>query len=192
MEADRQAEHQGYVWHTLRRVAGELDRLGIPYVIVGGIALQHHRLQRSTQDVGFLIGSLPDLERVHAALVGRGFHRKGPQSRHLRDDVTRVRVEFLIGGEYPGDGRPKPVRFPKPQDVSEPSEEGLQFVNLRTLIELKLASARSALHRIKDRSDVLELIHLFSLPDDYADRLDPYVQQDFRELAALPPPSEPD
>lgn len=192
MEADRQIEHEGRVWQTLRRVAAELDRLGIPYSIVCGIALQHHGIERSTQDVDLLIGSARDLDRAHAGLVGHGFNRKGPQSRHLRDEVTRVRVKFLIAGEYPGDGKPKSVRFPAPGEVAEVSPEGLRFVNLKTLIELKLASARSAPHRIKDRADVLELIHLLSLSPNFADQLDAYVQQDFRELAALPPPSEQD
>ncbi len=190
MEADRQAEKTGYVWRTLRTVADELDRLKIPYAILGGIALQHFGLQRSTQDVDFLIGSQDDLEKLHQKLLDHGFVRKNPQSRHLRDEVTRVRVEFLVAGEFPGDGKPKPVQFPEPQLVADRSAEGLSFVNLKTLIELKLASARSAPHRIKDRSDVLDIIHLLSLPPSFADQLDPYVQQDFRELAALPPPTE--
>jgi hypothetical protein len=106
---------------------------------------------------------------------------------HLRDEVTRVHVEFLIAGEYPGDRKAKSVRFPTPGDVAETSADGLRFVNLKTLIELKSASARSAPHRIRDRADVLELIHLLSLPRDFADPLDPYVRQDFRDLAATPP-----
>ena len=79
-----------------------------------------------------------------------------------------------------------------PQLVTERSEDGLAFVTLKTLIEMKLASARSAAHRIKDKADVLELIHLHGLSADYAEQLNPYVQQEFCELAALPPPSEPD
>lgn len=192
MEADLQMERQGYVWQTLRRLAGELERLGIPYAVVGGIALQHHGLQRSTQDVDFLLGSKEDLNRIHATLIGHGYTHKSPQSRHLRDDVTRVRIEFLVAGDYPGDGKPKPVAFPPPSAVAEESEDGIRFVRLETLIELKLASAKTAPHRIKDRADVLELIHLLSLPPAFAEHLNPYVQPDFCELAALPPPSEPD
>lgn len=192
MEADRQTEHEGRVWQTLRRVTGELDRLAIPHAVVGGIALQHFGVERSTQDVDLLLGSAEDLRRLHASLVGRGYTVKSPGSRHLRDDITRVRVKFRVAGEFPGDGKPKSVRFPPPADVLHRSEEGIAFVNLETLIELKLASARSAPHRIKDRADVLELIHLLRLPPDFATRLDAYVQQDFRDLAAMPPPTERD
>ena len=192
MEADRQAEEQGVVWDTLRRISGELDRIGVPYAVLGGIALQHHGVKRSTQGVDVLIGSGEDLKTVHDRLVGHGYFRKSPQSRHLRDEVTRIRIEFLVGGEYPVDGKPKPVHFPQPADVAEESPDGIRFVKLQTLIELKLASAASAPHRIKDRADVLELIHLRSLPADYAEGLNEYVREDFRELAALPPPREPD
>ena len=186
MEADRQTQREGYVWRTLREVAGRLDCLGIPYAVLGGVALQHYGLQRSTQDVDMLIGSTTDLECLHAALVGKGYVRKSPDSRHLRDEVTGVRIEFLVAGEYPGEGQPKPVQFPRPDTVSESSQEGIRFVNLKTLIELKLASAKSAAHRIKDRADVLELIHSPALPAEFANQLDRYVQQEFRDLAATP------
>jgi hypothetical protein len=191
MEADRQNERQGIVWETLRRIADELDRLGVSYAVVGGIALQHYGIGRSTEDVDILI-SPADLKKVHERLVGHGYGRKSPSSRHLRDDVTRVRVEFLVAGEFPGDGKPKPVSFPEPTGVSQRSDDGLSFVTLEKLIELKLASAMTAPHRIKDRADVLELIHRLKLAPSFADRLAPYVQADFQALAALPPPTDAD
>lgn len=36
--------------------------------------------------------------------------------------------------------------------------------------------------RLKDLSDVLELIKIRKLPADFADQLDPYVRDKFREL----------
>ncbi len=192
MEADRQTERRGSVWETLRRIAAELDRLGIPYAVVGGIALQHYGLGRSTQDVDLLVGSTADVQRIHEQLVGHGYQAKSPNSRHLRDDVTRIRIAFLVAGEYPGDGRPKPVSFPPPERVATPSPDGLVFVKVEPLIEMKLASAKSAPQRIKDRADVLELIHLLGLNADFAGRIDPYVREEFRELAMLPPPTAPD
>jgi len=192
MEADEQARARGSVWDTLRRITRELDGLGVAYAVVGGIALQHFGIKRSTQDVDILLASPDDLKLVHERLVGHGYELKSAGSRHLRDAVTRVGIEFLVAGEYPGDGKPKPVRFPSPADAADPSADGIAFVALEPLIEMKLASAKSAPQRIKDRSDVLELIHLLALPPSFAERLDPYVRADFLELAALPPPSERD
>lgn len=192
MEADRQQQRAGVVWETVRRIAARLDQISVPYAVVGGIALQHFGIGRSTQDVDILVSSTADLARVHGDLIGHGYIIKSPGSRHLRDEVTRVRVEFLIGGEYPGDGRPKPVAFPTPAEAGEQDDSGLHFVNLRALIEMKLASAKSAAHRIKDRADVLELIHVCGLTPSFAESLNPYVREEFLQLVHLPPPSEPD
>lgn len=39
-------------------------------------------------------------------------------------------------------------------------------------------------HRLKDLADVQELTKALQLPIDFADQLDPYVQQKFRDLWA--------
>ena len=74
-------------------------------------------------------------------------------------------IDFLIAGEFPGDGKPKAVVFPDP-----------------ALIKLKLASGMTAPHRIKDLADVLELIRAAQLPADLATDLDPSVRQKYVEL----------
>ena len=53
---------------------------------------------------------------------------------------------------------------------------------LRYLIELKLASGTSNAGRLKDLSDVLELIKVLDLPLGFADQLDPFVQSKYGEL----------
>lgn len=55
--------------------------------------------------------------------------------------MTGVRIDFVIAGEFPGDGKPKPVAFPYPAEHLEPGSE-IKVVDLKTLIELKLASGR--------------------------------------------------
>ncbi len=193
MESEAQRREDGTVWRTARQIAAKLGGMGLPFVLVGSLAVQRHGyLGRSTNDVELLVSSDDDVRRIHARVLPRGYSRKSPTSRHIRDETTRVRIEFLVAGEYPGDGKPKSVRFPLPQSVAEVSADGLPFINLRSLIELKLASAKSAAHRIKDRADVLELIHIHGLKAEYAAQLDPYVREEFVALAALPPPSEPD
>lgn len=49
-------------------------------------------------------------------------------------------------------------------------------------MELKLASGMTAPHRLRDLADVLELIRIRQLPEAHADRLHPYVRDEFREL----------
>jgi hypothetical protein len=61
----------------------------------------------------------------------------------------------LVGGEYPGDGKPKPVSFPNPNDFAIVLD-GIHCLRLPKLIELKLASG-SMPGRRKDLADVQEL-----------------------------------
>ena len=60
-------------------------------------------------------------------------------SKNLRDAEHGVRVEFLIAGEFPGDGKPKAVAFPEPTEAGI-LIDGIRFLSLPKLVELKLAS----------------------------------------------------
>ena len=51
------------------------------------------------------------------------------------------------------------------------------------LIELKLASGMTNPGRLKDLTDVQELIRALDLPMSFADGLNPFVQDKFRELS---------
>lgn len=191
-EASRFFEGTGGVQESLRRIAGRLDELGIPYAIVGGMALFLHGYRRFTEDVDLLVAA-DDLPRIHAALRGRGYLPPFEKSKQLRDTETKVRIEFLTSGGYPGDGKPKPVAFPDPRD-SWVDVNGLKVLPLERLIELKLASGMSASHRLRDLADVQELIRAAGLPHETADRLDASVRDKFLELwnAANQAPAGPD
>lgn len=90
---------------------------------------------------------------------------------------------MLIAGDYPGDGKPKPVRFPDPAVVAIRGARGA-FLPLPRLIELKLASGMSAPHRLKDLADVLELVRAAGLPRSIETDLDPSVRDKYVELWA--------
>ena len=92
-----------------------------------------------------------------------------------------VRIEFLTTGEFPGDGHPKPVAFPDPHLVSFESD-GVNHITLPALIELRLASGMTNPARLEDLADVLELIKLRNLSADYAEQLNPFVRDKYREL----------
>lgn len=109
-----------------------------------------------------------------ASIHGLRSHRS--QVRILPDALV---IDVLIAGEYPGDGKPKPVRFPDPAEVAIPREHG-SFLPLPKLLELKLASGMTAPHRLKDLADVLELVRAAALPRTLATELDASVRS--REL----------
>ena len=59
---------------------------------------------------------------------------------------------------------------------------GIRVLDLRTLVELKLASGISAADRLQDLADVVALIRANRLEEDFATRLDPYVRAKYIEL----------
>lgn len=179
-EGSRHFEEKSAVFDALRKITKRLAELNIPYAIVGGMALFHHGLRRFTEDVDILV-TKDDLKVIHEHLSGLGYLPPHQQSKHLRDTELGVRIQFLTTGEYPGDGKEKPIRFAHPKSVSSISD-GISYVNLVTLVELKLASGMTSPGRMKDLSDVLELIKTLNIPADYSQQLNPYVRDKFTEL----------
>jgi hypothetical protein len=179
-EADRFFTDESQVHQTLRHVARELERLQLPYAVVGGMALYQHGFRRFTEDVDILV-TRDSLRQIHAQLSGKGYLPPFEKSKNLRDTQTGVRIEFLVAGQFPGDGRPKPVAFPDPVGVTE-TIDGIAVATLPTLVELKLASGMTGTGRLKDLSDVQEMVKLFGLPREFADCLNPYVRDKFVEL----------
>ena len=168
------------VHQSLRRISGKLSELSIPYAIAGGMALVAHGYDRTTVDVDVLVGP-EGLTAVHAALEGLGYVPPFAGSKNLRDVETGVRIEFLVAGQFPGDGKPKPVAFPNPADVGI-DIDGIRYLRLTTLIELKLASGMTNAGRLKDLADVQELIRVLGLAEAFSIQLDEFVRGKYLEL----------
>ena len=173
-------QNEGEVQKSLRRITSRLNDLGIDYAVVGGMALFLHGFRRFTEDVDILV-TRDGLKKLHEALEGSGYRPPFADSKNLRDTENGVRIEFLVAGEFPGDGKPKPVAFPEPGRVATEQDQ-IRLLNLEALIELKLASGMSGLGRLKDLADVQEVIKMLGLPETIADNLNPYVQERYREL----------
>lgn len=178
------------VQKALERLVRVLDERGIPYAIVGAMALNEWGYRRVTVDVDVLLSS-EGLRRLKAAILGLGYVERLPGGRGLRDTEANVDIDFLIAGEYPGDGKPKPVSFPDPAEAAVRGRR-VALLPLAKLIELKLASGISAPHRLKDLSDVLELIRARSLPRQMADSLDASVRVKYDDLWQAAQAAEPD
>lgn len=165
---------------TMNKIAQRLDEVGVPYAVVGGMALVAHGYDRSTTDVDILL-TREGLAAAHRELEGLGYTPPFGGSKNLRDVETGVRIEFLLTGGYPGDGKPSDVSFPDPAAVSTVID-GIRYVRLDKLIELKLASGLTNSQRIKDIADVQELIKLTRPPRAIGDRLALSVRDKYFEL----------
>lgn len=177
-EGSMHFEKQNAVHASLKRLAQRLEELGVDYAIVGGMALFFHGFRRFTEDIDVLVDRAT-LEQIHQNLDGRGYVRPFEKSKNLRDTVHGVKIDFLISGQFPGDGTPGPVSFPDPRG-STIEIDGMRFISLEKLIELKLASGRAP-HRLGDLNDVQRVIQAKNLPESFAEQLDPSVRDSFRE-----------
>jgi hypothetical protein len=176
------------VQKALLRICKRLSDLDVPYALVGGMAMFQYGYRRFTEDVDILV-TREGLDRIHEALDGLGYVRPFSQSKNLRDVEAGVRVEFLIAGQFPGDGKPKPVAFPDPA-LKAIDVNGIKVLDLATLVELKLASGMTNIHRLKDLADVQELSKYVTFPANFAQQLDPYVRDKFIELCSNIVPAE--
>jgi hypothetical protein len=168
------------VQRAAKRIAATLSEMGIPYVICGGLAVTAHGHARLTQDVDVLLTS-EGLRRFKERWLGKGWVERVPGSRGMRDTENNVKIDVLIAGDYPGDGKPKPVCFPDPATVAI-DLGGAATITLPKLIELKLASGMTAPDRPRDLDDVIQLVRANELPRDFGASLDPWVRGKFDEL----------
>jgi hypothetical protein len=179
-EGSMHFEGKGAVNLTLEKITQRLKELNIPYAVAGGMALFFHGVRRFTEDVDILVRR-EDLPEIHRRLEGLGYVPVFSGSKNLRDAESGVRIKFLVSGDYPGDGKPKPVAFPQP-DLTSVEKDGICWLNLPALIELKLASGMTNPAHLKDLADVQELIRILNLPLETCEKLNPFVRDKFSEL----------
>lgn len=174
---------EGELNRTVAQLASDLDRHGIEYMVIGAVALTAHGYFRFTAAVDLVL-TADGLEKFHRELLGLGYRPafEGAKKK-LFSTRNNVAIEVFTAGEYPGDGKAKPVSFPDPANAST-EMNGVKVVTLEKLIELKLASGMTAPDRLKDLADVQEMIKIRSLNADFADKLNPYVREEFLRLLA--------
>jgi hypothetical protein len=180
-EGQRYFMRQGSLNNTLAQLTGDLKRHGIDYMVIGAVALMAHGYARFSEDIDLVL-TPKGLETFHRELIGLGYAPAFPGAKkRLRATKDGVSIDVMTSGEYPGDGKPKPVSIPEPSTAST-EIDGIQIVTFEKLIELKLASGMTAPDRLKDLADVQELIRIRQLQPEFASQLDPYVRGRFLEL----------
>ena len=164
-EGSKHFEENNNVFKALFKITGKLKSMGVDYAVVGGMALFRHGFRRFTEDVDILV-TKDSLKLIHKKLRGLGYLPPFETSKNFRDTEYGVKMKFLVTGGYPGDGKEKPVSFPDPKTVSQ-EVDGVDYINLETIVELKLASGMTAPGRLKDLADVMELIKVLNLPAEF-------------------------
>ncbi len=167
------------VHKAMRKLCATLEADGIPYAIAGAMALNTHGYVRTTTDVDVLM-TMDGLTSFKAKHLGLGWVERFPGSKGLRDTEYNVKIDVLLTGDYPGDGKPKSVRFPDPGVAVRGKD--FQVLSVKDLVELKLASGLTSSDRLKDLADVQELIRHAQLPLELESALDPMVRAKYAEI----------
>ncbi len=167
---------------TARRLHAALTSWGLPYAVVGGLAVLRHGAARTTRDVDLLVRA-GDLERAREALAA-GFKAAAD---HVVDRANGVEVDILVSGE----GWGMVIPLPDPARVAEYEPElGACFPGLLAILELKTAvylekkKADGPEVAAKDLADVVALLRANRerLPEDAFDPLHPVLRRELRRI----------
>ena len=162
------------------KIVAILEAEGIPYAVIGALALNQYGYKRVTVDVDLVMRE-EDLQRFKQTWLGRGYAERVPGTGKLLDTEFDVHIDVLSTGRFPGDDKPKPIAFPAPATVALRGNR-FALLPMPRFIELKLASGMVAPHRGKDLVDIQELIKSAKLAVSVADDLHPWVRAKFLEL----------
>ena len=99
------------VQKAVSKLVGILEAEGLPYAIIGALALNEYDHRRVTVDVDLVMRD-DDLQAFKSKWLGKGYAERVPGTRKLLDTENNVHVAVLSTGRFPGDDKPKPIAFP--------------------------------------------------------------------------------
>jgi hypothetical protein len=162
------------VHKSLKRIVKRLVKAKISYALVGGMAVNSHGHQRTTNDVDLLL-TAEGLAELRRRFVPKYYEEVPRRPRRLIDRNNQVAIDFLVTGLFPGSGKPGPIVYPDPASVRTTLGD-YEVVNLITLVQLKLAA-----RRYQDFADVVELIRVYDLDESFGNQLHSSLQRDYIE-----------
>ena len=153
---------------VLSHVVGDLDKHGVHYALIGGMAMAMHGLQRTTLDLDFIL-LLDDLTTADKILRSHGYQREFHSenvSHYLGNDNALGRIDLLHAFRGPTLGMlERAARLPWPGGIAVP------VVHLEDLIGLKIqALVNDPARQERDWADILQIVsHAgnYSIPIDW-------------------------
>jgi hypothetical protein len=165
-----------------RRVTRALNAAGIPYAVIGGIAVQHWVAQvdesvvRNTRDVDIILNE-QDLDAAIVALENIGFiyRRSAGVSMFLDGPEAKARdaVHVVFAGKKVRDEYPEPV----PNIDEYELIDDARTLPFEALVRMKLTSFRR-----KDQVHLLDLLSIGLLDEAWMPRLSPELRRRLKEL----------
>ncbi len=176
------------VHNRVRRVAALLDQQGIPYAVVGGLAVAAWVLRadpgavRATRDVDLAIRR-SDLNRVRAVLEAAGFLFRHVAGVDMFLDPESPRASDAVHLLFENEKVRKESLYPVPplSPASPRSEGGYVIAPLESLLLMKLTSFRD-----KDRTHLRDLLGVGLITLEIEKTLPPELLARLEELKQNP------
>ena len=137
----------------LAEVVSVLNRMGVPFALIGGLALAVHQVIRATQDVDFLVAS-ENAEEIDKALTELGYrcvHRSADAGNYLRVDE---RIDLLYAS------RPIARRLLAAAVEQKTALGEFRVIGVEGLIAFKLQGWINDPHRTQDLEDIRALLRV--------------------------------
>ena len=167
---------------TARRLHSLFTRAGVPYAIIGGLAVVRNKAARTTLDIDIL--ATREGWQTMGPILAEGFEA-GPDQ--ARDRLNGIEIDVLFSADDWGMVFP----LPDPGEIFEFDEElGANFIGLFPLMELKTAvylqkeKEEGIELAAKDLSDVVELIrnNREAITEQSLSSFHPKVRKAFRRI----------
>jgi hypothetical protein len=166
---------------ALKELSEQMEMEGIPFAVIGALAMQQYRYTRFTEDID-IVTTPEGLEIIHQRLIGRGLLPRAPGLRKkLKNTIHQVNIDVIQSGEHAGSPE-SPIIYPIPSDAAFIlAPDGVRYASLPSMITFKLASGLFG-RRLRDFADVQALIKANNLPEDFAAGLPIVLKEKFQEL----------
>lgn len=172
----------------VRRVTSALEHRGVPYQVVGGLAVAawvarvDPEAVRVTRDVDVVIRR-SDLERAKQALEEIGFEFRQVVGVAMFVDRAKPRVRGGIHLVFENEKVRKEYAHPVPALAGDPprSQEGFRIAPVESLVCMKLTSFRD-----KDRVHLRDMLEVGLISPEVESKLPPDLQERLRQLKGSP------
>src|SRR5271165_3470052 len=124
----------------MRRLVRRLTVAGIPFAVVGALAVCAHGGARRTDDLGLLLAA-DGFDKFRSRFVPRNYAPLPGWDRRFVDRVNHQHLGILIAESISGRGQHEAISCPHPLEARELIEE-VYYVNLVTLITMRLTARR--------------------------------------------------